>query len=94
MALSPQMAEFLNELGHDAAHANDIGLAAAADADIADRARQEDRIVVTADLDFPHAREVDYCHRGRPHAHNASPAPASSVIRRRRATPSISHRLE
>ncbi|WP_259223338.1 DUF5615 family PIN-like protein [Bradyrhizobium japonicum] len=39
--------------GHDAVHASVIGLHAASDVEIIDRARQEARTVVTADLDYP-----------------------------------------
>ena len=53
MALPPRLAEFLTEIGHDAVHARDIGLSIALDEEIVDRARREDRVVVTADLDFP-----------------------------------------
>jgi predicted nuclease of predicted toxin-antitoxin system len=53
MPLSPQLAVFLRNEGHDATHAGEIGLAAAADDIIMDRALLEQRIVVTADLDYP-----------------------------------------
>ncbi len=53
MALSPGMAEFLEGLGHDAVHARDLNMSRATDAEIAERARDEERVVVTADLDFP-----------------------------------------
>ena len=39
--------------GHDAVHASAIGLARAPDTEIIGRARNEERIVVTADLDYP-----------------------------------------
>ena len=39
--------------GHDAVHASSIGLARAPDTEIIARARNEERIVVTADLDYP-----------------------------------------
>lgn len=51
-ALSPIIAERLQQSGHDAVHVRDYGLAAAADADIFSRAKDEDRIVVSADTDF------------------------------------------
>ncbi len=53
MPLSPGLVEFLTELGHDAVHASDMGLAMAPDVQIMERARAEGRVVVTADLDFP-----------------------------------------
>ncbi len=51
-ALSPEVAQGLFDAGHDAIHVRDIGLAAAADAEIFDRAAAEDRIVVSAETDF------------------------------------------
>lgn len=46
------MAEALRAVGHDAVHVRDYTLQAAPDATILDRARIEDRIVVSADTDF------------------------------------------
>lgn len=43
---------FLNAAGHDAVHVREIGLQRATDAEIVLRARQEDRVVLTFDLDF------------------------------------------
>jgi predicted nuclease of predicted toxin-antitoxin system len=51
-ALSPDVARGLSDAGHDAIHVRDIGLAAADDPTIFDRAADEDRIVVSADTDF------------------------------------------
>ena len=51
-ALSPEVARGLTDAGHDAIHVRDIGLGAAADPVIFDRAADEDRIVVSADTDF------------------------------------------
>jgi len=53
MPLSPALAHWLAEAGHDAVHVSAIGLNAASDVEIIDRARQEHRTVVTADLDYP-----------------------------------------
>ncbi|WP_028133181.1 DUF5615 family PIN-like protein [Bradyrhizobium japonicum] len=53
MPLSPVLSHWLTESGHDAVHASEIGLHAASDVEIIDRARQEARTVVTADLDYP-----------------------------------------
>lgn len=51
-ALSPTIAQELRDLGYDAIHVRDIGLAAAPDLSIFERAAAEDRIVVSADTDF------------------------------------------
>jgi len=53
MPLSPGLAQWLLDQGHDAVHAADIGLARATDADIMAHAKADGRIVVTADLDYP-----------------------------------------
>jgi predicted nuclease of predicted toxin-antitoxin system len=51
-ALSPIIVEQLREHGHDAVHVRDYGMQAAADDEIFERAKQEIRIVVSADTDF------------------------------------------
>jgi len=51
-ALSPAIAQRLRQAGHDAIHVREIGLAAAPDPTIFDRAASEDRILVSADTDF------------------------------------------
>ena len=53
MPLSPELAVWLRQRGHDARHATELGLARAADGEILERARAEQRVVVTADLDYP-----------------------------------------
>jgi len=53
MPLSPELAIWLARQGHDAVHALKLGLDRASDAAILERARNEQRVVVTADLDYP-----------------------------------------
>ena len=51
-ALSPIMADGLRQSGHDAIHVRDLGLAAADDATIFERAERDQRVIVSADTDF------------------------------------------
>lgn len=51
-ALSPLIAELLRKGGHDAIHVRELGLQAATDAEIFDRAADEQRVIVSADTDF------------------------------------------
>jgi len=51
-ALSLEVARGLSNAGHSAIHVRDIGLGAAADPVIFDRAADDDRIVISADTDF------------------------------------------
>jgi hypothetical protein len=53
MPLSPMLVQWLSENGHDALHAAAIGLHRAPDTEIMSHAKDEGRIVVTADLDYP-----------------------------------------
>ena len=53
MPVTPQAVAFLAGLGHDAIHASVVGLATPTDTEILPVARREQRIVVTADLDYP-----------------------------------------
>lgn len=51
-AVSWQVARDLCAQGHDAVHVGDLGLSAAKDAVVLDRALAEDRVVITQDTDF------------------------------------------
>ncbi len=50
MPASPTLVLWLSSRGHDAVHAQEIGLAAVGDSLILARARTEGRIVITIDL--------------------------------------------
>ena len=51
-ALSPVVADRLTEAGHSAVHVRSIGLGAASDEVIFDRAIEDRRVVISADTDF------------------------------------------
>jgi predicted nuclease of predicted toxin-antitoxin system len=53
MPLSPTLAAWLRQQGHDATHATELGLERAPDAEVLARAKQGGRTVVTVDLDYP-----------------------------------------
>lgn len=51
-ALQDAVADELTEAGHDAAHVRALGLGGATDEQVMERARDEDRLLVTTDTDF------------------------------------------
>lgn len=51
--VSPIMANWLVDRGHEAVHVRDIGMARSADEQIVAHAVADDRIIVTSDLDYP-----------------------------------------
>jgi predicted nuclease of predicted toxin-antitoxin system len=53
MQLPPSLAIWLQQKGNDAKHAFAAGLGRASDEEILEAARKEDRIIITADLDYP-----------------------------------------
>ena len=53
MPLSPELAGWLTLHGHDAVHTSALGLSRAHDYVILQRVRDDSRVLVTADLDFP-----------------------------------------
>lgn len=52
MGISPRVVDELRQKGHDAVHLAEQGLNRMVDGDILQKARQENRIVLTNDLDF------------------------------------------
>jgi predicted nuclease of predicted toxin-antitoxin system len=52
MGISPKTVSFLNSLAHDAVHLQDQGLHRAFDSFILEKALNENRILLTHDLDF------------------------------------------
>ncbi len=51
--VSPLLAAWLRENGHDAVHVRERGLSAAADSSLVELAIAEQRVLITADLDYP-----------------------------------------
>ncbi len=53
MPLSPELALSLRALGHDAVHASELSLSRAPDEVILAAGIAQERVIITADLDFP-----------------------------------------
>ena len=53
MPVSISLLDVLRAHGHEGVHAYEVDLGRAADSELLERARHEDRIIITADLDFP-----------------------------------------
>lgn len=60
MPVSPQLARWLKEKGYDAVHASDIGLYKIKDKEILEVARKQNRVIITADLDFPQLLAISH----------------------------------
>ncbi len=50
--LSWQLPELLRAYGHEADHVGELGLTSASDPEILDKAREDNRILISADTDF------------------------------------------
>lgn len=50
--LSPRLKPLLEAAGHDVAHVRDLDLAAAPDSEVLKQARDENRVLISADTDF------------------------------------------
>lgn len=53
MPVSPLLLDVLRAHGHEGVHAHYVGKDRASDSEILSMARRENRVVITADLDFP-----------------------------------------
>ncbi len=53
MPVSVLLIDVLNAHGYEGVHAHQIGKDRSSDSELLEIARQEDRVVITADLDFP-----------------------------------------
>ena len=77
MGVSMSTVASLREAGHDAVHLRDEGLLRMEDSDILDKARLENRVVLTFDLDF-----------GNLLAASGEKLPSAIIFRLRNQTPS------
>ena len=53
MPVTPQLINVLKKYGHEGVHAYQIGKDRAPDIELLNLARRENRVIITADLDFP-----------------------------------------
>lgn len=53
MPVTPQLINVLKQYGHEGVHAHQIGKDRAPDTELLNLARHENRVIITADLDFP-----------------------------------------
>ena len=53
MPLSPTLATWLRDQGHETIHAAEAGLERSPDADILAQAKRDARTIITIDLDYP-----------------------------------------
>lgn len=58
MGISQHTVVWLQAQEHDALHVRDLNMQRAADADILATAREDARILLTLDLDFPHRARI------------------------------------
>lgn len=53
MPVSSSLLDVLHTHGHEGVHAHELGLDRATDRQLLELARQENRVIITADMDFP-----------------------------------------
>jgi predicted nuclease of predicted toxin-antitoxin system len=61
MPVSAMLLEVLEGYGYDGVHAHQIDKDRAADEELLEIARQENRVVITADLDFSTTFSFEFC---------------------------------
>lgn len=53
MPVTPRLIDVLRSYGHEASHVHQLGMARSPDSELLEFAREENRVVITADMDFP-----------------------------------------